>query len=140
MSIDEHQSGESESVSHEDDLKELTVPKGAASPDDKPDDDDSLPQFVTTLASMEQQVGLHVIEALQHPRTIGVLTTVASGGDGSQQIVSVGLDPDRFEQIQKILLSAKEDRKQSIQCIGFHCHFGDDETAQADPNEDDSQS
>jgi len=41
-------------------------------------------------SSMEQQVGLHVIETLRHPRTIGVLTTVASGEDGSQQIVSFG--------------------------------------------------
>lgn len=86
-----------------------------------------LPQFVTALASLEQQVGTHVIGALQHPGTIAVLSTVVAGMDGSQQVVSIGLDADRFVQVQELLTGAMDDQKRRVQCLGFHCQFVDDE-------------
>ena len=82
-----------------------------------------MPQFITPLASLEQQVGAHVIHALQHPGTIAVLSTVVAGMDGSQQIVSFGLDANRFGQVQELLAASMEDQKRSVQCMGFHCQF-----------------
>jgi hypothetical protein len=87
----------------------------------------ALPQFVTPLASLEHQVGTHVIGALQHPGTIAVLSTVVAGGDGSQQIVSIGLDADRFVEVQELLSASMEDQKRRVQCMGFHCQFVDDD-------------
>ncbi|HUG93625.1 MAG TPA: hypothetical protein VML55_22485 [Planctomycetaceae bacterium] len=86
----------------------------------------ALPQFVTPLAPIGQQVGAHVIAALQHPNTVAVLTTVAAGPDGTQQIISIGLDAERMEQIERLLASANRDHASRVQCFGFHCRFEDD--------------
>jgi len=87
----------------------------------------ALPQFITPLASLEQQVGGHVITALQHPGTIAVLSTVVAGMDGSQQIVSIGLDPGRFSEVQDLLAASMEDQKRRVKCMGFHCQFVDED-------------
>jgi hypothetical protein len=97
---------------------------------------DGMPQFVTKLAPLEEQVGMHVIAALQHPKTFAVLTTVAADGSGSQQIVSIPLDANRFEQIQKLLAASQPARKQRVQCVGFHCHFEDDNAADEEGADD----
>jgi hypothetical protein len=89
--------------------------------------ENALPQFITPLASLEQQVGGHVIHALQHPGTIAVLSTVVAGIDGGQQIVSIGLDADRFVQVQELLSASMEDQKRRVKCMGFHCQFVDDD-------------
>ena len=86
-----------------------------------------LPQFVTPLASIEQQVGTHVTAALQHPDTVAALSTVAMRQDGTQCIVSVGLDAEAMEQVQMLLQSAQQANKRRIPCIGFHCHLKDDD-------------
>lgn len=82
-----------------------------------------LPRFATTLAPLEHQVGTHVIEALQHPQTVAVLTTVARGSDGHQQVISIGLDEQRLRQVEQILQEADEQQKRRIPCIGFHCYL-----------------
>jgi hypothetical protein len=88
----------------------------------------ALPQFITTLAPITLQVGTHVIAALQHPSTVAVLTTVAAAPDGSQQIISLSLDAERLEQIQRLLASADREHAGRVQCFGFHCRFEADET------------
>ena len=88
-----------------------------------------LPQFVTRLTPIEQQVGVNVIAALQHPKTAAVLSTVAMGGDGAQRIVSVGLDQELLSQIQALLVQAKEKKEEapSVPCLGFQCYIKDDD-------------
>ena len=131
---DEQPAGaDSESDPKQPESTELTV--DAAPTGDDEQHSGALAKFVTKLAPLEEQVGVHVITALQHPNTFAVLTTVATGGGGGQQVVSIALDADRFEQIQKLLAAAPKERKRRVRCVGFHCHFEDD-----DPADDESGS
>jgi len=78
-------------------------------------------QFMTEIKSAEQQVGEHVIQALQADDTVAVLTTVVVGGDGGQRIVSAALDPEQMQQVRELLAGAQEQRDEHIPCVGFHC-------------------
>ena len=82
---------------------------------------DPIAQFATTIRNPEEQIGRHVIEALQHRDTVAVLTTVVMGGDGKQQVVSAALSPDRMRQVQELLSEAQVQRKDKTPCVGFHC-------------------
>jgi hypothetical protein len=95
-----------------------------------------LPRFATTLAPLEHQVGTHVIAALQHPATVAVLTTVARGPDGHQQVVSIGLDEQRLHQVEQILQQADEQQKQRIPCVGFHCYLDERDSADTQTDKD----
>ena len=99
--------------------------KAIAPPEQRDPNDSGLPQFVTVLTPMEQQVGVHVINALQHPETVAVLTTVAVGQDGMQRIVSVGLDPEMMAQVQALVVNSREERTTRVPCVGFHCVLED---------------
>lgn len=130
-----------DSLSHGLDRGDLTTPAEGTPANAQQQAGGPLPQFFTALSPLEQQVGLHVIGALQHPNTIAVLTTVSAGGDGRQQLVSIGLDSDRLGQIQKLLAGAKANQKRRVQCVGFHCHFVDDDVdRKPGSKEDGSQS
>jgi len=83
------------------------------------------PRFVTSLAPIEQQVGVHVIRALQGPETVAVLTTVTVGRDGHQRIISVGLDDTLLEQVRVLVADASEERTERVPCVGFHCRLQD---------------
>lgn len=78
-------------------------------------------RFITRLVPIEQQVGEHVIAALQQPDTVAVLTTVLPGGDGAQHIVSVPLSQDRLEQVRDMLEENTDQDLSRVPCIGFHC-------------------
>jgi hypothetical protein len=80
-----------------------------------------LAQFVTPLKQIEQQIGEHVVAALQHEHTVAVLTTVVYGQGGQQNIVSAALDPQTMAQVQQLLQSASQTRVESEPCFGFHC-------------------
>jgi uncharacterized protein (DUF111 family) len=84
-------------------------------------DKDQMVQFVTTIKNAEQQVGEHIIQALQHKNTVAVITTVAMGTDGRQRVISAALDPQRMQQVQEILQAAEEEREEEEPCVGFHC-------------------
>lgn len=84
-------------------------------------DKKQMAQFVTTIKNAEQQVGEHIITALQHDDTVAVLTTVAMGADGQQRVISAALDPARLKQVQEILQAAEEERDEAEPCFGFHC-------------------
>lgn len=79
-----------------------------------------LTQFVTLIKSAEQQMGEHILTALQDPNTVAVITAIVAGASG-QALVSAALDPDMLEQVQKILHDAEMKRTEEIPCIGFHC-------------------
>lgn len=93
-----------------------------------------LPRFVTKLSTIEQQVGRHVIAALQHDETVAVLTTTVAGPTGEQHLISVPLSPPMLHYVQSLLHEASPaaalDR---IPCVGFHCYVKDSDVA-ADPD------
>jgi hypothetical protein len=109
----------------EEDMLHQIVPRRLPDPDEEEAEEGDLPQFVSVLTPVEQQVGLHVLGALQHPETVAVLTMIAGGGDGQQRVVSVGLNPERLAQVQQLLMEESEDRKKRVPCIGFHCRLED---------------
>lgn len=84
-------------------------------------DAQQIAQFVTTIKNAEQQVGEHIISALQHDDTVAVITTVMMGPDGQQRVVSAALDPNRMQQVQEILQAATKEREPEEPCVGFHC-------------------
>lgn len=78
-------------------------------------------RFVSTIKNAEQQVGEHIIAALQHADTVAVITSVVVGADGQQHIVSAALNPSRAAQVDELLKSAAEEREDEELCLGFHC-------------------
>lgn len=50
-------------------------------------DSSQIAHFVMSIKNAEQQVGEHIIEALQYPDTVAVLTTVVMTPDGHQRVV-----------------------------------------------------
>lgn len=85
-------------------------------------DVDQLKHFVTQIRSAEEQVGQHIINALQDDETVAVLTTVVVAPDGGQHMVSVGLDPETMGQVQEFLTQAEDKRDEEVPCVGFHCY------------------
>jgi hypothetical protein len=84
-------------------------------------DQSQMARFVTTIKNAEQQVGEHIIRALQHNDTVAVITTVVVGQDGQQHVVSAALNPERMEQVQELLRAAADEREDEEPCVGFHC-------------------
>ena len=84
-------------------------------------DKSQIAQFVTAIKNAEQQVGEHIIRALQHEDTVAVITTVAMGPDGQQRVISAALSPERLQQVQEILQAAEDEREDEEPCVGFHC-------------------
>lgn len=84
-----------------------------------------LQEYTSPLKSAEVQVGEHVIAVLQQPETVAVLTTVLAGADGSQRIISVGLDAERLDDVREFLTEVGVDEAKRVPCIGFHCFLKD---------------
>ncbi len=84
-------------------------------------DASQIKQFVTRIKSAEQQIGEHILTALQEDGTVAVLTAVVVGADGGQRIVSAALDPNMLQQVQLLLADAQTQRNEEIPCVGFHC-------------------
>ncbi len=93
-------------------------PEAPAPEDDSPG---GLPTYVTTIASLEEQVGGNVVRALQHEGAMGALTVVQSTPAG-QRIVSVPLSEELLSRVSDAIGSAEESEEvDSVPCIGFHC-------------------
>lgn len=78
-------------------------------------------RFVTAIKDPVQQIGEHIVGALQHDNTVAVLTTVVVGPDGKQHIVSAAINPTQASQINALLAGAAAEREVEEPCIGFHC-------------------
>jgi hypothetical protein len=78
-------------------------------------------QFISRLMPIDVQVGQHVIQSLQQPNTVAVLTTVIPDAGGGQNIVSVPLDEPMLDQVRAMLLECDVDEPPRVPCIGFHC-------------------
>ncbi|MHC5025569.1 MAG: hypothetical protein ACYTGR_02255 [Planctomycetota bacterium] len=94
-----------------------------------------LKQWVTELKSAEQQVGEHIIQALQDEDTVAVLTTAVIGPDGAQRLVSAGLSPQAMAEVQMLLTDATEERDEEVPCVGFHCFVHKHEGKAVEPQE-----
>ena len=82
---------------------------------------EQMARFVTEIKNPVTQMGEHVLSALQHPNTMAVLTTVVTGANGKQHIVSAALNPQQTAQINAMLQGAATEREEEEICVGFHC-------------------
>ncbi len=82
---------------------------------------EEMAQFITTIKNPEQQVGEHVVAALQHPDTVAVLTTVVVGPAGHRHIVSAALNPQQVAQVNALLQQSMAAHEEEEPCVGFHC-------------------
>ncbi len=104
----------------EDSKQEIVEPRELAKTEDERPS--GLMHLVSEIKTIEQQVGEHVITALQHEGTVAVLTAVLpSGTGGDQRIASVPLDQELWMQVQELLTHSGEERAKDVQCIGFQC-------------------
>jgi len=78
-------------------------------------------RFVSKVKNLDQQIGEHVLAALQHSDTVAVLTTVVIGPSGEQHIVSASLSPEKMSQVNQLLEEARDQREEDEVCYGFHC-------------------
>ena len=95
-------------------------PKGDAedAQDDKPK---GTPAIITDLKSVEQQVGEHVVQAMQFEGASAVLTMVQPGPAGTQRLVSVPLNDEMLSMIQEELNDSQVAAAPKVPCMGFHC-------------------
>ncbi|MFN3192781.1 MAG: hypothetical protein ACE361_19875 [Aureliella sp.] len=97
-------------------------PEGeAAQPEATNLDANQMARFVTSIKNPVQQMGEHVLGALQHPNTMAVMTTVVTGPGGQQHIVSAALNPQQTAMVNAILQGATQEREEEEICVGFHC-------------------
>lgn len=105
-------------------------------------DEQQMARFVTSIKNPVQQMGEHVLGALQHPNTMAVLTTVMVGPGGQQHIVSAALNPEQTAMVNAILQNATEEREEEEVCVGFHClvkpKAGESEEASAEDGSNES--
>lgn len=95
-------------------------------------DTEQLRHLVTPLRTLEQQVGSHVVHALQTENTVAVVTAVVNTPDG-QRIISAALDPQQMQLVQDLLGEAAQQREERIPCVGFHCFLEPKKKPASDP-------
>ena len=91
-------------------------------------DVEQIRHLVTPLRTLEQQVGSHVVAALQSENTVAVVTAVVNTPDG-QRIISAALDPHQMARVQEMLGEAAQQRAEEMPCVGFHCFLKPKEPA-----------
>ena len=89
---------------------------------------EGIPHLITSLHSIPNQVGSHVMSALAQEETVAVLTTVTGSSHG-QQVISIPLTAEHVQQVHELIQSIHESNEpERVPCVGFHCLL--------DPNED----
>ncbi len=97
------------------------------SEDIKPEDnkDEGIPHLVTNFQPIANQIGEHVLTALEHEETVAVLTTV-TGSKNGQQVVSIPLTGEHLQQVHGLIEEIHEsDEPERVPCVGFHCFIED---------------
>lgn len=85
------------------------------------DQEQGLVQVVSALHSVHEQLGGHVMGALQRPNTVAVLSTILPGL-GPARVVSIPLNPAQFQAIQVLLTQGAAPERLSAaarKAIGF---------------------
>ena len=79
---------------------------------------------VTELLSVTEQIGRHVMTALQEPEAVAVLTTMVPGM-GADRVVSVGLSPAQMSEVSALLAEIEQEDDETAadaeRCIGLQC-------------------
>ena len=82
--------------------------------------------IASQLLPISEQVGRNVLEALQDPDAVAVLTTMVPGIT-ADRVVSLGLTPQQMGEVQHLLETiAAEDEAAAAseeRCIGFQCRI-----------------
>lgn len=94
-------------------------------PISKPQPDEGIQPLVTELTPITEQVGDHVLKALQEEECVAVLTTLV-GGYPTDRVVSVALNAEQMADVGAILGEVQkepQDEDEDGVCIGFHCQI-----------------
>ena len=87
----------------------------------------ALTPLVTQLAPITEQVGTHVLKALQDAETVAVLTTVVPGFP-ADRVVSLPLSNEQLASVQMLLMQIQAEptpqtEEEQSRCIGFQCQI-----------------
>ena len=89
-----------------------------------PEADSDKGPLVTDLMPVSEQVGRHVMTALNAPEAVAVLTTIVPGMD-RDRVVSVGLSREHLFEVQRLLDEIEQEDEEAsndeTKCIGFQC-------------------
>jgi hypothetical protein len=97
-------------------------------PNDTSKEQEGVPHLVSNLQPIAQQVGEHVLAALDHKDTVAVLTTVTGSRNG-QQVVSIPLTGEHLKKVHGLIEEIHEsDEPERVPCVGFHCFIDDEKT------------
>jgi hypothetical protein len=88
---------------------------------------DGVPHLVTPLQPIANQVGRHVLGALDQEETVAVLTTV-TGSINGQQVISIPLTAEHLQQVHVLIQEIHDsDEPEHVPCVGFHCFIDDEQ-------------
>jgi hypothetical protein len=90
--------------------------------DENQTEDKGPPAYVSSLNSIQEQIGTHIMECLRTDDTVAVISTVMAGvGAGADRIVSMPVTSEQMAQIDLIINVRGEDEELEHRCIGFQC-------------------
>jgi hypothetical protein len=83
-----------------------------------------LTPMMSTLNSITEQVGEHVLQALRQEHIVAVISTIVPGvGPGADRVVSMPLNADMMAGIDVLLHGVQSIPEEEFEakCIGFQC-------------------
>jgi hypothetical protein len=78
------------------------------------------------LTPVSEQVGQHILTALQTEETVAVLSTIVPGvGPGQDRVVSLPLTSAQMGEVQMLLAGIAEEPEEEVdrKCMGFQCRL-----------------
>ncbi len=89
---------------------------------------EGVPHFVSQIHTIANQVGEHVLSAMEHEETVAVLTTITGSSHG-QQVISIPLTAEHVQQVHGFIEEIHTSNEpQDIPCVGFHCFLDQEES------------
>lgn len=89
---------------------------------------EGVPHFVSPIHTIANQVGEHVLLAMEHEETVAVLTTITGSSHG-QQVISIPLSAEHVQQVHGFIEDIHSSNEpQDIPCVGFHCFLDQEES------------
>jgi len=91
------------------------------------DQENGVPHFVSPIHTVANQVGEHVLSAMEHEDTVAVLTTITGSALG-KQVVSIPLTANHVQQVRGIIEEIHSSNEpEHVPCVGFHCCLDQEE-------------
>ena len=89
---------------------------------------EGVPHFVSPILTIANQVGEHVLSAMEQEETVAVLTTITGSAHG-QQVISIPLTSQHIEKVHGLIEEIHaSDEPQHVPCVGFHCLLDQEES------------